>query len=159
MDKNDLADIDDSSLSIESINSTHQIDSNSLGGSRKVSENARDFLADLSPSFFSYTERLKGQPQDRMKRITSFFSDLNKGLDPIIKHLRPGGIMVWVLGNRNVGGFQVPMDNILTELILSRNAKLICKLNRSISSKRMASKNNIAKTMSTENILVLRKAS
>jgi hypothetical protein len=65
---------------------------------------------------------------------------------------------VWVLGNRRVAGMQVPLDCILRELLENHGAKLVVKLSRRIPSKRMALKNNIAKTMSAESILVMRKA-
>ena len=66
--------------------------------------------------------------------------------------------MVWTLGNRKVGGKRVPLDRILSDLLQTYNSTLLCKLRRRISSKRMAPKNNIADTMSSETILVMRKA-
>jgi hypothetical protein len=90
--------------------------------------------------------------------VTAFFRDLNSGLSQILKTLRPGSLMVWVLGNRRVAGMQVPLDCILRELLENHGAKLVVKLSRRIPSKRMALKNNIAKTMSAESILVMRKA-
>lgn len=66
--------------------------------------------------------------------------------------------MVWTLGNRKVGGQRVPLDTILSELLAAHRASLLCRLTRRISSKRMAPKNNITDTMSTEAILVMRKA-
>ena len=72
--------------------------------------------------------------------------------------VRPGGLLVWTLGNRNVGGRRVPLDTILSELLESRNVTMLLKLGRRISSKRMAFKNNIADTMRSEAILVMRKA-
>ena len=66
--------------------------------------------------------------------------------------------MVWTLGNRKVGGKRVPLDRILADLLQAHQATLLCKLTRRISSKRMAPKNNIADTMSSETILVMRKA-
>jgi len=84
--------------------------------------------------------------------------DLDGCLDPILKSLRPGGLMVWTLGNRKVGGIRVPLDCILEDLLNAHRATLLCKLTRRISSKRMAPKNSIAETMSSETILVMRKA-
>ena len=66
--------------------------------------------------------------------------------------------MFWILGNRKVGGVRVPLDTILSELLAERRAVLLCSLSRQISSKRMALKNSHADTMSTESILVMRKA-
>ncbi len=153
----DLEDIDPAA-NADCIRSTHEIDTRSLGGRKWVKKTDRDALADRSSSFKHYIGRLKNQPADRINRVTAFFRDLDDSLGPILSGLCPGGLMVWILGNRKVGGRRVPLDTILSELLVGRHAKLLCKLNRRISSKRMAPKNSIAETMSTETILVMRKS-
>ena len=117
-----------------------------------------DHIKDSSPVFKNYINSLEEQPRDRALRVTAFFRDLDSCLCPILKGLRPGGLMVWTLGNRKVGGKRVPLDRILADLLQSHHATLLCKLTRRISSKRMAPKNNIADTISSETILVMRKA-
>lgn len=153
----DLADID-SAIDHDYLASTYEIDSRSLGGSKRVRKHEEDFIRDRSPVFSDYIKSLDGQPRDRALRVTAFFRDLNSCLDPILKGLRRGGLMVWTLGNRKVGGARVPLDRILEDLLRANDATLLCKLTRRIPSKRMASKNNIADTMSSETILVMRKA-
>lgn len=138
--------------------STHEIDTRSLGGSKRVKKAETDQIKERSPAFARYIGSLKDQPRDRAQRVTAFFRDLDGCLDPILKSLRSGGLMVWTLGNRKVGGKRVPLDKILAELLSAHGARLLCKLTRKISSKRMALKNNIADTMSSEAILVMRKA-
>lgn len=154
VDLQDIGDgIDDVCLA-----STHEIDTRSLGGSKRVKKEEADHIKDRSPAFTSYINSLDGQPRDRALRVTAFFRDLDGCLDPILQGLRPGGLMVWTLGNRKVGGKRVPLDSILADLLQAHHAKMLCKLTRRISSKRMAPKNNIADTMSSETILVMRKA-
>lgn len=138
--------------------STHEIDRRSLGGSRRVQAAEADLISDRSPAFARYIKALAEHPRDRARRVIAFFRDLDGCLDPILKRLRAGGLMVWTLGNRKVGGKRVPLDRILVELLLAHDTKLLCQLTRRISSKRMAFKNNIADTMSSEVILVMRKA-
>jgi hypothetical protein len=138
--------------------STHEIDTRSLGGLKRVKKTDREALADRSPAFKRCISKLKDQPPDRASRVTAFFRDLDASLVPVLNGLRPGGLMVWTLGNRKVGGRRVPLDSILSDLLSAHQAKLLCKLTRRISSKRMPSKNNIADTMSSEAILVMRKA-
>jgi hypothetical protein len=140
------------------LRTTHAIDALSLGGSRKTAQEDHERLADRSPAFRNYTHKLKTMPPDRIARVTSFFRDLDACLENILQGLNAGGLMVWTLGNRRVGGLRVPMDTILTELLSEHDTHLIHKFSRHISSKRMAPKNNIADTMSTESILVMRKA-
>jgi hypothetical protein len=65
--------------------------------------------------------------------------------------------MVWVLGNRKVGGQRVPLDKILVDLFKKHRVTVFCQLARKIPSKRMALKNSITDTMSDETILLMRK--
>ena len=153
----DINDID-TNMDNELLSSTHEIDTRSLGGSKCVTKSEADCIKDRSPAFVNYINSLCDQPRDRALRITAFFRDLDACLDPILGTLRRGGLMIWTLGNRKVGGRRVPLDRILEELFLTRNVRLICQLTRRISSKRMAPKNSIADTMSSETILVMRKA-
>ena len=137
--------------------STHEIDSRSLGGSKRVKQSEIDSISDHSPAFTNYIDGLSGQPRDRKLRVAAFFRDLDGCLDQILNGLRNGGLMVWTLGNRSVGGKRVPLDEILAELLEAHDARLLCKLTRRIPSKRMAPKNNIADTICNETILVMRK--
>lgn len=138
--------------------STNEIDFRSLGGSKRIKECDRQSLVDKSPTLKHYLKLLNGQPVDRANRVTAFFRDLYISLDPILNGLNTGGLIIWILGNRKVGGIRVPLDKILLELLTRERVIPICKLTRDIFSKRMALKNNIASTISTEAILVMRKA-
>lgn len=153
----DLQDIDER-LDANCLSSTHEIDSRSLGGSKRVKNEEMDYIQDRSTALKTYLKSLSGQPRDRTLRVTAFFRDLDKCIGPILGSLRPGGLMVWTLGNRTVGGKRVPLDRILADLLYAHDATFLCKLKRRISSKRMAPRNSIADTMSSETILILRKA-
>ena len=153
-----LPDIDDSVTS-DYLRTTHQIDSRSLGGSKRIGAETVEALSARSPSFSKYIASINKYPKDRINRVTAFFRDLDDCIDPVLLMLRPGGLMVWILGNRKVGNVRVPFDLILSELLAYRRTSVICKLSRNIASKRMAAKNNVSDTMSTETIIVMRKAS
>ena len=153
----ELADIDPAA-NVDYLRSTLEIDARSLGGSKRIEKTDLEALADRSPALKRYIRKLKDQPPDRAKRVIAFFRDLDSCLDPILASLNAGGLIVWTLGNRKVGGKRVPLDTIVSELLEVHHATLLCKLKRKISSKRMAFKNNIAETMSSESILVMRKA-
>lgn len=153
----DLIDIG-KDVDVECLSSTQEIDARSLGGSKRVRMEDMNHLMERSDVFRNCIKGLDEQPRDRTNRVAAFFRDLDDCLEPILESLRPGGLMIWTLGNRNVGGKQVPLDRILSDLLYAHNATLLCKLTRQISSKRMASKNNTTDTMSSESILVMRKA-
>jgi site-specific DNA-methyltransferase (cytosine-N4-specific) len=90
--------------------------------------------------------------------VIAFFRDLNKSIASISQSLNPGGLMVWILGNRIVGGKRVPLDKVVAELLNNYKISLLTTIIRQIPSKRMAIKNNGANTMSAESILLMRKA-
>lgn len=151
----ELKDID-TTLKCEFLNTTHNIDTFSLGGRRMMSGNLAP-LCDRSISLSNYLNTIKSMPKDRTNRVTSFVHDFDKSIPKILSHLNQNGLLVFVLGNRKVGGKRVPFDKILVELMEFYNVKLIHQMQRDIPSKRMASKNRFAETMSKESIIFLRK--
>jgi hypothetical protein len=153
----DFSDIDKSLNKDIWLRTTHEIDYRSLGGQKKTLENKKSEIIYKSLYLERFLKKLCYMPKDRTDKVITFFYDLDQCIEPILGSLNNGGIMVWVLGNRRVGGIQVPLDKILSDLFKKRNADIFCELTRKIPSKRMAVKNNISETMSNEVILLMRK--
>ncbi|TDT91013.1 site-specific DNA-methyltransferase [Pseudodesulfovibrio indicus] len=153
----DLTDID-ASIDERILNTTQEIDSRSLGGNKRILAQDSEMLCDLSLSLSECLDKLKPFPRDRTNRVVAFFRDLNACLPSVLGGLREGGVMIWTLGNRKVGGEIIPLDLILSELLAHHHTTLISSITREIPSKRMALRNNVADTMSTERVLVMRKA-
>ena len=151
----DLKDIDEQ-IDAEILQNTHTIDSQSLGGRRNKSSQI-DYLRDLSPAISGYLEKIKDTPSDRTARVVSFFNDINASIPQILSKLNANGLLIFILGNRKVGGKRVPFDQILIELLERNGVQLVQHIRRNIPSKRMAAKNNFAETMSKESIIILRK--
>ncbi|MDL1986892.1 MAG: site-specific DNA-methyltransferase [Deltaproteobacteria bacterium] len=135
---------------------THAIDIQSLGGSRKLVNKWEQELSDLSLAFGNFIKSLKGD--ERAKKVTAFCRDLYRCLKPILSSLKPNSYMFWTLGNRRVAGKVVPLDNILRDFLESSGSVFVDKIDRIIPSKRMAVKNSIADTMKSETVLIMRKA-
>ncbi len=152
----DLCDIDEGA-DASYLASTYEIDSRSLGGSRMTALRDVQPLLQRSPSLKENLRLLASLPIDRRGRVAAFCRDLDASLDAILKPLHPNAYMIWTVGNRRVGGYEVPTDRILTELLLSRGAATVARVQRNIPSKRMATRNNIATTMRGESILLFRK--
>ena len=74
-----------------------------------------------------------------------------------MKNLRENGYLIWVLGNRTVGGINISLDDIMKELLIHKNVKFIDIIYRPIHSKRMASKNRSTNTMTKESIAIFKK--
>jgi hypothetical protein len=153
----DFSDIDETLDKASLLRTTSEIDSRSLGGQNSVFNGEDLEIVQQSESLKMFTQKLKYKPKDKTNKVVTFFRDIDQCLDPILQTLNTGGIMVWVLGNRRVCGKQVPLDGVLSDLFEKRNVSVFCELKRKIPSKRMASKNNITKTMSDEVILLMRK--
>jgi hypothetical protein len=154
----DLADIDPEANAAY-LRTTHEIDRRSLGGTKSMSAEAAEELRSRSATLRNTLDVLAPEKPDRARRVRAFVRDLDSCLPTALGLLRPGGLAVWVLGNRRVGGRFVPLDEILVELLATRGATLVTKIKRRIPSKRMAIRNSVAATMSNETILVVRKAS
>ncbi|MCB9688817.1 MAG: site-specific DNA-methyltransferase [Alphaproteobacteria bacterium] len=153
IDLEDIHDRTDSSYLV----STYEIDSRSLGGGRKSALEDVAKLREDCPSLDATLKRLARLPADRSSRVAAFCRDLDSSLDAALAALRTNGYMIWTVGNRRVGGDEVPTDQILTELLGNRGAVLVASIQRHIPSKRMATRNSIASTMRGETILLFRK--
>lgn len=152
----DLSDIDDDADAGHLV-STYEIDSRSLGGSRKTALRDVQSILQRSPNLEETLRRLTALPIDRRGRVAAFCRDLDASLDAILRSLRPNAYMIWTVGNRRVGGEEVPTDRILTELLHARGSMAVARVQRNIPSKRMATRNSIATTMRGETILLFRK--
>lgn len=136
---------------------TYAIDSMSLGAPTKGALDAVAPLRAAAPSLDTLLSALADEPRDRGGRVAAFWRDVDRCLDDVLGLLVPGALMAWTVGNRRVGGRQVPMHSILSELLATRGCELIMTLRRAIPDcrKRMASRNSVAATMNAERVLIV----
>lgn len=153
----DLQDID-RSIAPDCLSTAYWIDSHSLGGNRKNALAGLDRLTDFSPTLARTLRALEHLPRDRRNRVAAFNRDLHACITPILNRLRKHAYMIWVVGNRRVGGLEVPTSTILREFLEAQGAVHVETVCRKIPSKRMATKNSISDTMRKEKILIFRKA-
>lgn len=139
------------------LQSTHEIDTRSLGGVLGRGDDRTDDLRSLSPAFCKVEKALRTSPRDRLKRVVTFCRDLNRSLGPVLGELREGAYLIWTVGNRHVGRARIPLDAILSDFLTARGCRLVAEITRPILLKRMAVKNSISDTMRTESVLVFRK--
>lgn len=154
-----LTDIDPKA-DISFLSTTQEIDRRSLGGHtpRKLDERItvlEQQSESLSNVFNAF--RKSKQPRDRKARVASFYLDFIAALDRILSSVADNGYLVWTIGNRNVGGMEIPNDQILIELLANRNTVLVMDINRNIHFKRMPLKNKISQMMGSEKIMIFRK--
>lgn len=152
----DLADINEK-IDPSILSYQNAIDSSSLGGSLKESEDKRLKLTNRSPSLEICIEKILRVNPDNIKKLISFVYDLDLSLKNAIDELRENAYMIWTLGNRRISDIEVPLDKIMRELLESRGCTYVYEIERTIPSKRMASRNQIASTMGKESVLIMRR--
>lgn len=156
----DLDDIDDRDAS-PLIQTAYALDRMSLGGQRPRWRDLEALrgLRHQSPSLDAVLLRLSRAPRDRATRVAGFVRDLAAVLPKLLAAVRVNGYMVWTIGNRRVGGVEVPLADILAELLCTSGATLVARCTRRIPRKRMAVRNAISPTMRTEHLMVFRRVS
>jgi site-specific DNA-methyltransferase (cytosine-N4-specific) len=136
------------------------VDAESLGGSRVGALKAADGLASRSSAFAEVASALRSQPADRLKRVAGFVRDLDEAIEKIHHRLARDAWQVWTVGSRTVGGVQVPLAAILTELQSERGVHHVATLTRPLpSQRRAAARNDRAPRMTEEQVVVLHNGS
>lgn len=140
------------------LKTTQEIDRQSLGGSinRKALAGQRDQLFEKSKSFEGFYFSIPEQDRDRYDKTISFISDFDESLDSIVSVMDNNAFYIWTIGNRCVGGREVPNAQILIDLMQYRGFDLFFSADRQISNKTQPKKNNFSKTMEREDILIFR---
>ena len=126
-----------------------KIDTLSLGGSKKRSTKKIEQLSNISPSARDTFAKLKNHPQDRVTRVASFWSDLSAALDSSLTALKPKAVIALTLGNRRVGGLEIPTKEFVDDLLEMHECRQIVTLTRDIpkNRKRTPLRNNFSSTM------------
>ena len=136
------------------------IDSAGLGRQSELDTALQDFgiLSELIESI----SRLDSK---RAKEVLHFFNGYYKALRNTVGHLRKGGTICLVVGNRRVKGIQVPLDQITAAYLESMGMTFNTILARTIHNKVMPSRNSpvnvrgvTSETMSKEFIVIFNKA-
>ena len=140
------------------LKSTYEIDNLCLGGTLPRGDlwELSSGLRKRSPSLERTLKALLLLPRDRSARVYAFVRDLDQCLTPLARSIRKNGYLLVTIGNRRVGGVEVPSDSMLTELFAERGVEFVTAVDRRIPAKRMATRNNVASTMRSERILIFR---
>ncbi|RFM27139.1 class I SAM-dependent methyltransferase [Deminuibacter soli] len=153
----DLSDIHELATN-DFLKTTSEIDTRGLGGKlKRIEDDKLEILFSISPSFHSTYLKLKLASPDKLKKVVNFIYDLYLSIVNIHSSLKINSYQIWTVGNRNVGGVEIPNDKIIKELIENEGAILIKKISREILHRRMAKRNKDAELMTFEDILIFRK--
>ena len=149
----------DLSCPFDYVKTTQEIDRQSLGG--KI--NRKNLLATIgtvyghTPTLSFFFENVPDEERNKYYKTLSFISDFDASLDKIVASMKDDAFYIWTIGNRFVGGREIPNDQILIELMESRGIMLFERAERQILNKKQARKNSCSQTMEKEHILIFRK--
>jgi hypothetical protein len=157
----DLKDIDPG-IPDSVIESMYGIDNQSLGG--KVTHSNRkeefkkvvDYVKAIGPVSSKVASELEPKQRDGISRYCHFVRDLSKAIALLAAKCAPGSHLVWTLGHRTIRNVDCPLTEIVAELFKRHSIEEVARIHRKIQSKRIASKNNVSKTIDEEFILILR---
>jgi hypothetical protein len=155
----DMKDID-TRISGTCIRTAYEIDNRSLGGQvqRGVSRKTDEEILRVSPSLMRAVRAVPKEPIDRRRKILKFALDVDAALKAIAASAKLNAYLVFTLGNRRVANRNIPLDAIVAELFRQYGTKQVLSIGRKIPSKRMATRNSIANTISREQIAIFRKS-
>ncbi len=101
----------------------------------------------------------------RAAQVLAFYSDLDAAIGEVVRVLRPGGRVCFVVGNRRVAKTELPTDRIVADLFCARGFTHRETIVRAISNKRMPAENSPTnvpgqkeRTMAHEYLVVLTKS-
>jgi DNA modification methylase len=152
-----LQDIDDKA-SAEFLSTTSEIDTRGLGGKiKKLTTTELEQLFDASPILKKLYAELATTDSHKLKKVINFFSDIYQSIQSIHKTLAINSYQIWTVGNRTVGGIEIPNNLIIGEFIQSQGSTLVKTISREILCRRMATRNSSGSLMTYEDILIFRK--
>ena len=137
----------------------YKIDRESLGREGQLSEglNKYEILIDT-------VEKIRGVDSKRADEVLHFFNGYYNAVRNVVENLNEKGRVCFVVGNRTVKGFQIPMDQITASFFYNMGLNFEGIFVRNISNKVMPSKNSPtnkpgvkSKTMTKEYVIVFSK--
>ena len=148
IDKSDLGKFDEQLIANYS-----SIDSNSLGGNRRVRNSFESSILN------NFLPRIDDKKQNKVK---NFVLDYLNVMSELIRVLKVGKYIVLTLGDRRVDNQVVPLSTITTEYLESNGFILEKAITRNIPKKRMPRKvskvgGDSVESMNQEHVLILKK--
>ena len=138
------------------LRTSQEIDRQSLGGriDRKVLKEEIYSLMAKSKVLRDFYQSIPDGEKHKYYKTLSFIKDFDESLDQIIAKMKSDAFYVWTIGNRNVGGREIPNDDILLDLMMYHGIDLFYQAERKILNKMQPRRNNFSKTMEKEQIFI-----
>ena len=144
-----------SSLAAQLLTNTHSLDSVSLGGTLRGSEEKEDTARGISGSFDRFVREAEQQGRRReIRKVSSFIGDFAHALHHIRSNTNVSAHWVLTTGNRTVAGLTLPFDAICNDLIVSLGGRHVASVRRQLPNKRMPSRNSQGVMITAETTII-----
>ena len=147
---------DDIECPYDYLRTTQEIDRQSLGGKidNKSLEEKRIILFKKTKHLRDFYLNIPDEEKYKYRKTIAFIADFEECLKNIIKVMQDDAYYIWTIGNRFVGGREIPNAEVLQDLMEYYGINLFFKAERQIFNKKQACKNNHSRTMEKEQILI-----
>lgn len=147
---------DDIECPYDYLRTTQEIDRQSLGGrtDNKNLEMKRILLFEKTKHLKDFYKNIPDEETVKYGKTISFIADFDESLRNIIGVMSDDAYYIWTIGNRFVGGREIPNSEILQDLMEYYGINLFFKAERQIFNKKQANKNNYSRTMEKEQIMI-----
>ena len=139
------------------LRNTHSTDTASLGGSLIAALDRGEQVCGGYPAFRSGMDLLKGNLSG-LKRFSAFAADLAEAVQLLAARTVSGGFHAWTIGDRFMAGIKVPMGDLLAQMLQGSGIEPLHTASRRILAKKMAHRNALSATMTSERIIMGSKA-
>ena len=140
----------------EYLRTTQEIDRQSLGGKidNKCLEEKRVVLFKKTKHLKDFYLNIPDEEKSKYKKTIAFIADFEECLKNIVEVMQEDAYYIWTIGNRFVGGREIPNAEVLQDLMEYYGLNLFFKAERQIFNKKQACKNNHSRTLEKEQILI-----
>jgi hypothetical protein len=140
------------------LQSTHSLDTASLGGSRKDAEFKLEAACLVSSHFTKFVHEAEKQKKlNAISKVSSFMYDFFEALTQVHgSHAKSKSSAHWVMttGNRTAAGIVVPFDAICRDIVEFLGGEVVTSVHRKLPTKRMPSRNSLGDLINTETTLI-----
>jgi len=140
------------------IKDARKIDQLLMGGKTKKTIYQKGLIVD-------YIKKIEKSSPKRALEVSSFYEDLESSINDVSISVKPGGKIIYIIGNRTVKDVNLPTDQFIAEKFEKNNFKHLVTYERALGNKAMPSLNSPTNvtgikrsTMTKEYIIVCEKA-
>ena len=141
------------------LRTTQEIDAQSLGGhiNRKELKDKVYSIFQKSNVIRDFYVNIPDEEKQKYHKTLSFIIDFDESLKIILSKMTNDAYYIWTIGNRFVGGREIPNSSILKDLMMNYGITLQYTAERQIHNKKQPNRNSSSRTMEKEHVMIFHK--